>query len=240
MRTDILGHPPSLCNYRRVWHPCHTHAAFQGVQWSPLHQPTKNCTNQAATASSHSKRLLCILRVPWDNITQPKHLCASVPSVGGLFRAATRTHPGGAAVSAAPTKLPLHLPTEFTEHTETSCRNVLPQNSQNFLAEENFCVFCVFRGTILRNLNICVDLCHLWENTITAGGVGMAEMPYPPKYVLWAVHLCLVGAAETAAPPGGTSVSICEICGRTPRTLTFYVFRGRTRTVCLSTRPSST
>ena len=28
----------------------------------------------------------------------------------------------------------------------------------------------------------------------------MAGMPYPPKCVLWAVHLCSVGAAETAAP----------------------------------------
>ena len=33
------------------------------------------------------------------------------------------------------------------------------------------------------------------------GGVGMAGMPYPPKCALWAVHLCSVGAAETAAPP---------------------------------------
>ena len=37
----------------------------------------------------------------------------------------------------------------------------------------------------------------------------MAGMPYPPKCVLWAVHLCLVGAAETAAPltfrPSSTS-----------------------------------
>ena len=122
MRTDILGHPPSLCNCRRVWHPCHTNAPYQGVQWSPLHQPSKNCTNQAATASSHSKRLLCILRVPWDNITQPKHLWASVPSVGGLFRAATRTHPRGAAVSAAPTKQEVHQP---------SCHCIFPQNSQN-------------------------------------------------------------------------------------------------------------
>ena len=122
MRTDILEHPPSLCNCRRVWHPCHTNAPYQGVQWSPLHQPSKNCTNQAATASSHSKRLLCILRVPWDNITQPKHLWASVPSVGGLFRAATRTHPGGAAVSAAPTKQEVHQP---------SCHCIFPQNSQN-------------------------------------------------------------------------------------------------------------
>ena len=29
----------------------------------------------------------------------------------------------------------------------------------------------------------------------------MAGMPYPPKCILWAVHLCSVGAAETAAPP---------------------------------------
>ncbi len=137
MRTDILGHPPSLCTYRRVWHPA--------IPTHPLRGCTcLKCTNQAAIASSHRihrtprslllkctpteftefscrGELLCVLRVPWDNITQPKHLCASVPSVGGLFRAATRTHPGSAAVSAAPTKLPLHLPTEFTEHTEASC-----------------------------------------------------------------------------------------------------------------------
>ena len=148
MRTDILGHPPSLCTYRRVWHPA--------IPTHPLRGYTcLKCTNQAATASSHSKRLLCVL---WDN-----------------------AHP-----------------------------------------------------------NLLCVLCIPWENTIMAGCVGMAGMPYPPKCVLWAVHLCLVGAAETAAPPERTSVSICEICGRTPRTLTFYVFRGRTRTVCLSTRPSST
>ena len=29
--------------------------------------------------------------------------------------------PGGAAVPAAPTKQPLHPPTEFAEPTETSC-----------------------------------------------------------------------------------------------------------------------
>ena len=145
MRTDILGHPPSLCNCRRVWHPCHTHAPTQGVHLSQVHQPSKKCTNRAAIASSHRihrthrslllkctpteftefscrGELLCILRVPWDNTTQPKHLCASVPSVGGLFRAATRTHPGGAAVSAAPTKQEVHQP---------SCHCIFPQNSQN-------------------------------------------------------------------------------------------------------------
>ena len=155
MRTDILGHSPSLCTYRRVWHPA-----------IPTH-PTRGCSGLHCTNQARS----------------------------------------------APTKLLLHPPTA-----------------------RDFCAFC----GITRTLTICVDLCHPWENTIMAGGVGMAGMPYPPKCVLWAVHLCLVGAAETAAPHERTSVSICEICGRTPRTLTFYVFRGRTRTVCLSTRPSST
>ena len=114
MRTDILGHPPSLCNCRRVWHPCHTHATSQGMHLSQVHQQSKKCTNKAATASSHSKRLLCILRVPWNNTTQPKHLCASVPSVGGLFRAATPTQ--GVQLSQ------LHQP---------SSHCIFPQNSQN-------------------------------------------------------------------------------------------------------------
>ena len=74
MRTDILGHPPSLCTYRRVWHPA--------IPTQPLRGCTcLKCTNQARTA---------------------------------------------------PTKLPLHPSTA-----------------------RDFCVFCVFRGTILRNLNIC-------------------------------------------------------------------------------------
>ena len=34
---------PSMCNCRRVWHPCHTHAPSQGVQWSPLHQQSSHC-----------------------------------------------------------------------------------------------------------------------------------------------------------------------------------------------------
>ncbi len=35
---------------RRVWHPCHTHAALQGVQRSPLHQPS---TRAPTLQSSH-------------------------------------------------------------------------------------------------------------------------------------------------------------------------------------------
>ena len=82
MRTDILGHPPSLCNCRRVWHPA--------IPTQPLRGCTcLKCTNQPRTA---------------------------------------------------PTKLLLHPPTA-----------------------RDFCAFCAFCG-ITRNLNICVHLCHLWED----------------------------------------------------------------------------
>ena len=91
MRTDILGHPPGLCNCRRVWHPAIPTLPSRGC--SGLH-----CTNQAAIASSHRihrthrnllqkctpteftefscrGELLCILRVPWDNIRN-LNICA--------------------------------------------------------------------------------------------------------------------------------------------------------------------
>ena len=112
MRTDILGHSPSLCNCRRVWHPCHTHATSQGMHLSQVHQQSKKCTNKAATASSHSKRLLCILRVPWNNTTQPKHLCHLWEDYLGLPHAPTQ----GVQLSQ------LHQP---------SCHCIFPQNSQN-------------------------------------------------------------------------------------------------------------
>ena len=90
----------------------------------PLHLPNRihrthrslllKCTSTEFTEFSCRGELLCILRVPWDNTTQPKHLCASVPSVGGLFRAATPTQ--GVQLSQ------LHQP---------SSHCIFPQNSQN-------------------------------------------------------------------------------------------------------------
>ena len=109
MRTDILGHPPGLCNCRRVWHPAIPTHPTRGC--SSLH-----CTNQARTA---------------------------------------------------PTKLPLHPPTA-----------------------RDFCVFCVFRGTILRNLNICVHLCHLWEDYLglphaPTQGVQLSQLHQPSSHCIF-------------------------------------------------------
>ena len=50
--TEIFSHglhrthrilAPSMCNCRRVWHPCHTHAPYQGVHLSQVHQPSSHC-----------------------------------------------------------------------------------------------------------------------------------------------------------------------------------------------------
>ena len=109
MRTDILGHPPSLCTYRRVWHPA-----------IPT-QPLRGCTCLKCTNKARS----------------------------------------------APTKLPLHPPTA-----------------------RDFCVFCVFRGTILRNLNICVHLCHLWEDYLglphaPTQGVQLSQLHQPSCHCIF-------------------------------------------------------
>ena len=109
MCTDILGHPPGLCNCRRVWHPAIPTLPSRGC--SGLH-----CTNQARSA---------------------------------------------------PTKLPLHPPTA-----------------------RDFCVFCVFRGTILRNLNICVHLCHLWEDYLglphaPTQGVQLSQLHQPSCHCIF-------------------------------------------------------
>ena len=117
MRTDILGHPPSLCNCRRVWHPAIPTQPFKGA-------------------------------VPGG--------CTCLRSALPLARART-----------APTKLPLHLPTA-----------------------RDFCVFCVFRGTILRNLNICVHLCHLWEDYLglphaPTQGVQLSQLHQPSCHCIF-------------------------------------------------------
>ena len=148
MRTDILGHPPSLCNCRRVWHPAIPTHPTRGC--SGLH-----CTNQARTAptklplhppTARDFCVFCVFRgTILRNLNICVHLCHLWEDYLGLPHAPTQ----GVQLSQ------LHQP---------SCHCIFPQNSQNFLAEENFCAFCVFRGTILRNLNICVHLCHLWED----------------------------------------------------------------------------
>ena len=99
---DNTTQPKHLC------HLCHLWEDYLGLPHPPRGCSCLSCTNRAAIASSHRihrthrslllkctsteftefscrGELLCILRVPWDNTTQPKHLCASVPSVGGLL-----------------------------------------------------------------------------------------------------------------------------------------------------------
>ena len=111
--TEIFSHglhrthrilAPSMCNCRRVWHPCHTNAPSQEVQWSPLHQP-----------SSH-----CILP---QNSQNPQKPLAEIFSHGLHRTRRILVHPvcaiiGGYGIPAIPTHPPNYLPTEPTESTE--------------------------------------------------------------------------------------------------------------------------
>ena len=66
-------------------------------------------------------------------------------------------------------------PTEFTEFTEQTCRDVLPQNSQ-ILTDGvclEFCEFCVFCGTSHAPVNLC-------KSVQSVGGLFWLRGVYPP------------------------------------------------------------
>ena len=115
-------------------------ALYKGVQWSPLHQPSKKCTNQATTASSHRIRRThrnLLLRYPPTDVTDAHRL-------------------GGYGIPAIPTHPPNYLPTEPTESTEvydaryspTDCTDVhrlggygipaIPTQTPNYLPTEAY------------------------------------------------------------------------------------------------------
>ena len=117
--------------------------------------------------------------------TQPKNLCTSVKSVGGLAQAnsewfcgknsegcvgmagmpypPTKTSTdctdfhrlGGYGIPAIPTQPPNYLPTEFTEHTETTGGEeksvYICEIRGRISSARSFCVFCEFCGRTCAN-----------------------------------------------------------------------------------------
>ena len=182
-RTPTDGTDVHRC--RRVWHPCHTHAA-------------KFCG-------------FCGFR---GNKAHPKHLCKSVKSVGGKrFPQNARntrkllaeknlpqmtqmsTDVGGYGIPAIPT-LPNSVFCWRTAHSKHLCKSVksvgekiFPQNARNaqkLLAEKSLpqmarmftdvggygipaiptlpnSVYSVNSVGEQRTISICAHLCHLWE-----------------------------------------------------------------------------
>ena len=107
---------------------------------------------------------------------------------------------GGYGIPAIPTQPLNYLPTEFTEHTETTG------------GEEKSVYICEIRGRTLRSLTICVHLC---------ASVGGSSTPEASVYS--------VNSVGGYSPPEA-SVYICEIRGRLFSARSFCVFceiRGR-------------
>ena len=95
---------------------------------------------------------------------------------------------GGYGIPAIPTQPPNYLPTEFTEHTETSGGEeksvYICEIRGRLFSARSFCVFCEFRGRTLRSLTICVHLC-----------ASVGEYP-PPEASVYSVN-SVGGLAQT-------------------------------------------
>ena len=82
----IFSHGLHGCTQiRRVWHPCHTHAAHQTIfpqKPQNLTQPNHLWASVKSVGEYFRQSFLWVLRILWENLTQPNHLWASVKSVG--------------------------------------------------------------------------------------------------------------------------------------------------------------
>ena len=71
--------------YRRVWHPCHTHAAkfceFCAFRGNTAH--LNHLCKSVKSVGGHLSRRLCEFGVFCGRTAHPKYLCKSVKSVGG-------------------------------------------------------------------------------------------------------------------------------------------------------------
>ena len=106
-------------------------ASYKGVQQSLLHQQSKRAPT---LQSSHRLQKTSGARYsPTD--------CTDVHRLGGY------------GIPAIPTQPPNYLPTEFTEHTETTGGEeksvYICEICGRLLSARRFCGFCVFRGRFL-------------------------------------------------------------------------------------------
>ena len=90
----------------------------------------------------------------WENPAQPNHLCASVRICGRTCASKLRVGSmEGIRRAAWVWQPPNYLPTEFTEHTETTGGEeksvYICEIRGRLLSARRFCGFCVFRGRFL-------------------------------------------------------------------------------------------
>ena len=163
--------------------------AFCGNIFSPTYFTDLHRYLWCAVLPQNSQNSQNLSAWVWQGCHTLLHLCASVLICGRLFSArsfrAFRAFCGN-----------IFSPTDFTDlHRYLGCA-VLPQNSQNLSA-------WVWQGC--HTLLICAHLCHLWESFLCK------------RFCVFGVFrgsfftACSVGAAETAAPPGGIHGSSVQI-----------------------------
>ena len=138
---------------RRVWHPCHTHAATKVSSHRTLRSLTI-CVHLCASVGGSSTPEASVYSVKSvGEYPPPETSVNSVNSVGVLAQTNLewvlwKEFEGlrGYGRDAIPTQPPDYLPTEFTEHTETTG------------GEEKSVYICEIRGRTLCKQSFCAHL----------------------------------------------------------------------------------
>ena len=121
------------------------------------------------------------------------HLCKSVISVGGSSLQETSVRSVGSVGYSSPT--------DYTDQHRWVVALIRPRNLQN--SQKFGVLLAAWAWQDAIPSYICVNPCYLWE-------AFLCKKLLCVPWVLWEYH-CLLGAAETAAPPEIASVPSVEV-----------------------------
>ena len=183
-------------------------ASYKGVQQSLLHQQS----NRAPTLqSSHRLQKTSGARYSPTDCTDMHRL-------------------GGYGIPAIPTQPQNYLPTEFTEHTETTGGEeksvYICEIRGRLFSARSFCVFCEIRGRISSARNFC-EFCEFCGRTYANKlGMGSVEGIRRTAWVWQPQNYLSTEFTKHTETTGGEekSVYICAICGRLFSARSFCVF----------------
>ena len=161
-------------NYRRVWHPCHTHAAFllrfSPTEFTEFTEPSR-CDflpqiSQICTEASYCDFLPQISQI----CTEPSY-CDFLPQISQIWTESSYCDflPQISLICTEPSRCDFLL--QISQIcTEPSCREGSPTDSTDLhrcrrvwhlavptqpTAPQNFCEFCGFRGRINATNHLC-------------------------------------------------------------------------------------
>ncbi len=150
------------------------------------------CVSSPTESTELTEVLGCCWLRGYGKMPYPPNLCASVISVGGSSLQETSVRSVGSVGYSSPT--------DYTDQHRWVVALIRPRNLQN--SQKFGVLLAAWAWQDAIPSYICVNPCYLWETLL-------CKKLLCVPWVLWEYH-CLVGAAETAAPPEIASVPSVE------------------------------